>query len=228
MHPFVGLVAAYLLGSIPAAYLAGRLHGTDLRRHGSGNLGATNAWRLFGWKTGLPVYLFDMAKGALPVAMFPGMVDTSAKLEWSIVYGMAAILGHYKPIYLGGKGGGKGVATAAGVFAALAPLASLLAILAFGLVLGTTGYVSMGSLTGAVVLVLTIFVTQGARSPAFSLSVVVAAFVFWTHRPNIVRLARGDENRFGTPGQLGGAAMLGLAIAITLVAVAVSVAVGGI
>lgn len=227
MHPFVGFVAAYLLGSIPAAYIAGRLRGTDLRAHGSGNLGATNAWRLFGWKLGLPVYLFDMAKGAVPVALFPGRVDTDSPLFWAIAYGVAAILGHYKPIFLGGKGGGKGVATAAGVFAALAPIPTLLAVLSFGLILVSTGYVSMGSLTGAVVLASSIAISLGSRSPVFGLSVLVAAFVFWTHRPNIARLSRGDENRFKTPGQLGGVAMLGVAVGVTLVAAAVSVAVRG-
>ena len=227
MHPFVGFVAAYLLGSIPAAYIAGRLHGTDLRTHGSGNLGATNAWRLFGWKTGLPVYLFDMAKGAAPVVLFPGMMDTSARAEWAIGYGVAAIFGHYKPIYLGGKGGGKGVATAAGVFTALAPVAALLALTAFGVILAATGFVSMGSLTAAIVLVLSILITMGTRAPVFPLSLLIAAFVFWTHRHNITRLAHGEENRFGTPGQLGGAAMLGVAVGITLIAVAVSVAVRG-
>ena len=227
MHPFVGFVAAYLLGSIPAAYIAGRLHGTDLRTHGSGNLGATNAWRMFGWKTGLPVYLFDMAKGAVPVALFPGMMDTTAKTGWAIAYGVAAILGHYKPIYLGGKGGGKGVATAAGVFTALAPVAALLALAAFAVILAATGFVSMGSLTAALVLVVSIFITLGSATPVFPLSVMIAAFVFWTHRHNMTRLVRGQENRFGTPGQLGGAAMLGMAVGITLLAVVVSVAVRG-
>jgi glycerol-3-phosphate acyltransferase PlsY len=227
VHPFVGIVAAYLLGSIPAAYIAGRLRGVDLRKHGSGNLGATNAWRQFGWKVGLPVYLFDMAKGALPVALFPGMVDTSDPQLWALAYGVAAIVGHYKPIFLGGQGGGKGVATAAGVFAALAPIATMLSILTFGILLAATGYVSMGSLTASVVLVLALLITAGIRAPAFSMSVLVAAFVFWTHRANIARLARGDENRFATPGQLGGMAMLGTAVGVTLLAIAVSVAVHG-
>lgn len=225
MHPFVGLVAAYLLGSIPAAYIAGRLRGTDLRQHGSGNLGATNTWRMFGWKVGLPVYLFDMAKGAVPVAFFPGMVDTSSKTGWAIAFGIAAIVGHVRPVYLGGKGGGKGVATAGGVFLALAPVATVLSILAFAVILLATGYVSMGSLTAAVVLVLSLAVSVGIASPVFAMSVLVAAFVFWTHRANIGRLRRGDEHRFRTPGQVGGPTMLGVAVGVLVLAVAISLAV---
>lgn len=225
MHPFAGVVVAYLLGSIPAAYLAGRLKGVDLRKHGSGNLGATNAWRMFGWKVGLPVYVFDMAKGALPVALLPGMMDTSRPDFWAMIYGVAAIYGHYKPIYLGGRGGGKGVATAAGVFAALAPVATALSLLTFGIVLAASGYVSMGSLTAAVVLVIALAVTMGARAPAFGLSLLIAGFVFWTHRGNITRLARGDENRFATPGQLGGVPMVAMAAGAALLAIAISVVV---
>ena len=205
MHPSVGLALAYLLGSIPAAYIAGKARGVDLRLHGSGNLGATNAWRVLGWKIGLAVYLFDTAKGFVPAFFFPrwlhanAMEATNAEL-WAIAYGVAAILGHVQPLFLRGKGGGKGVATAGGVFLGLAPVALLASLAVFMIVLLTTGYVSLGSLIAAVVLPVVLGFTRGVQSPLFVVSVLLAAFVFYTHRANIARLRRGEESRFGRRG----------------------------
>jgi len=196
MHPAVGLVVAYLLGSIPAAYLAGKAHGIDLRTQGSGNLGATNAWRVLGWPTGLAVYAFDTLKGALPVLLLPGLLHAEPAAHWALGYGLAAIVGHVKPIFLLGRGGGKGVATAGGVFAALAPLALLVAFAVFAVVLLASGYVSLGSLSAAVALPIAIAVLYGVRAPLFGVSVLVALFVFWSHRANIGRLKRGEESRF--------------------------------
>jgi acyl phosphate:glycerol-3-phosphate acyltransferase len=191
----LSVLVAYLVGSIPAAYLAGKAKGVDLRKHGSGNLGATNAWRVLGWKIGLSVYLFDTLKGALPVLLLPHPA-ANADL-WKIAYGVAAIAGHVKPIYLGWKGGGKGVATAGGVFFALAPAALLVALGVFGAVFLASGYVSLGSLSAAAVLPVALLVRSGGRvTPVFVIGVLVAAFVFWTHRANIGRLRRGEENRF--------------------------------
>jgi glycerol-3-phosphate acyltransferase PlsY len=199
--PFVGLLVAYLLGSIPAAYIAGRLRGVDLRKVGSGNLGATNVTRVFGWKVGLPVYLFDTLKGALPVLLLPSLVlpatlgDTQYEL-WRLGFGIAAIVGHVRPVFLLGKGGGKGVATAGGVFLGLAPLPTLATLAVFAAVFGLTGYVSLGSLCAALALPVLLFVTRGPSSPIFVASLLVSAFVFWTHRANIGRLRRGEEHRF--------------------------------
>ena len=203
MHPALGLVGAYLLGSIPAAYVAGRMvKGIDLRRHGSGNLGATNVYRLLGGKVAAAVLLFDAAKGALPVALFPGLLlasDAAAerRLLWAIAYGVAAIAGHVRPIFLLWKGGGKGVATAAGVFAALVPVPALVAAVAWALVLWASGYVSLASLTAAAILPVAVGALLGPVSPLFFLALLVGAFVFWTHRANIGRLRRGEEHRFG-------------------------------
>src|ERR1700760_3348893 len=133
------IVASYLLGSIPAAYIAGKAKGVDLRKHGSGNLGATNVIRVLGAKIGIVVFAFDMAKGALPVLLFPSMVLARASAAdlagWlrnpvilGICCGVAAIAGHVRPIYLKFGKGGKGVATAAGVFVALAPLPTVLTL----------------------------------------------------------------------------------------------------
>ncbi|GAC1516868.1 MAG: glycerol-3-phosphate 1-O-acyltransferase PlsY [Gemmatimonadaceae bacterium] len=201
MHPGVLLAASYVAGSIPAAYLAGRAtKGIDLRQHGSGNLGATNVYRVLGAPIALAVFLVDVAKGALPVFLFPGWTDAPRPELWAIAYGVAAIAGHTRPIFLLGKGGGKGVATATGVFLALAPIAALVSFLTFVVVLRVSGYVSLGSLISAVALCLVAMVTPGAASPIFFVALLVTAFVFWTHRANIGRLRRGEEHRFGRRG----------------------------
>lgn len=196
------MVASYLAGSIPAAHIAGLSKGIDLRKQGSGNLGATNVMRVLGTKIGLLVFLFDMAKGAVPVLFFPWWIPVDALPMGSatiaaILCGVAAIAGHVRPIYLKFGRGGKGVATGAGVFLALAPIQTLLTLVVFAVVLLSSGFVSLGSLMSAVMLPILLAITVGVRSPVFMLSVAVAAFVFWTHRANIERLRNGEEHRFG-------------------------------
>ncbi|MEK6612018.1 MAG: glycerol-3-phosphate 1-O-acyltransferase PlsY [Gemmatimonadota bacterium] len=204
MNAAAAFALAYASGSIPAAYLAGRVvKGIDLRTVGSGNLGATNVYRALGAKVAGIVFLVDALKGALPAALLPAMVlppeamGTDRALWWALAFGVAAIAGHAKPVFLLWKGGGKGVATAAGVFAALAPLPFVLALAAFSLVLWRTGYVSAGSLTGAVVLPVALVVSLGVASPVTIVAVLVCLFVFWTHRANMARLRHGTEHRFG-------------------------------
>lgn len=203
MSPYLGLVLAYVAGSIPAAYIAGKVtRGIDLRQHGSGNLGATNVYRVLGAKVAVVVLLFDAAKGAVPVLWFPRLIappvsEAGTLTLWAIGFGIAAIIGHVRPVFLLWKGGGKGVATASGVFGALAPAAIAITLLVWLGVLVISGYMSLASLAGAVVLPVAIAVMGGLRSPLFAVSIVVAAFVFWTHRSNIGRLRRGEEPRFG-------------------------------
>jgi glycerol-3-phosphate acyltransferase PlsY len=206
MNVAAALVLAYASGSIPAAYVAGRVvKGIDLRTVGSGNLGATNVYRTLGAKVAVAVLLVDVLKGALPAALLPAAVlpaselGTDRALWWALMFGIAAIAGHAKPVFLLWKGGGKGVATAAGVFAALVPLQFGLALLFFALVLWRTGYVSAGSLTAAVVLPLALVFSRGLSSPVTIVSVLVCIFVFWTHRANMLRLRQGTEHRFGRP-----------------------------
>jgi glycerol-3-phosphate acyltransferase PlsY len=219
MHPALAVAIAYAAGSIPFAYLAGRARGIDLRKHGSGNLGATNVIRVLGAKIGLVVFAFDVAKGALPVLMLPQWTVGDLPPVWvAIACGVAAILGHTRPLFLLFRRGGKGVATAAGVFLALAPIQTLLTLIVFAVVLLSSGYVSLGSLISAALLPVLIAVTLGTRSPAFGLSAVVGLFVFWTHRANIARLRRGEENRFGKPGKAPSRRMAA-ALAIGLVVV---------
>jgi len=198
MHPAFGLLLGYLLGSIPFAYIAGKAaRGIDLRQHGSGNLGATNVYRTLGAKVASVVFVLDTLKGALPVLAVRQYAIGPHLDLWAIAAGVAAIVGHAKPIFLLWKGGGKGVATAGGVFLALAPIPTLASMATFVVVVLLSGYVSVASLTAAVVLPVVLAATTGVRSPLFVVSVVIAVFVFWTHRANIGRLRRGEEHRFG-------------------------------
>jgi acyl phosphate:glycerol-3-phosphate acyltransferase len=202
MHPAVGIAIAYLLGSIPAAYIAGKLtRGIDLRQHGSGNLGATNAYRVLGARVASVVMAFDAAKGAIPVLLFPRWIHTSQPDLWAMAFGVAAIVGHVRPIFLLWKGGGKGVATASGVFLGLAWLPTLLAFVVWLAVILRWGYVSLASLFAAVVLPVALIFTEGVRSPHFIVAASVGVFVFWSHRANIGRLRRGEEHRFGAKRQ---------------------------
>ena len=204
MSPIVGVLLSYLAGSVPSAYSAGKLRGVDLRKHGSGNLGATNVVRVLGPKIGGVVFLADLLKGFLPVFFLPSYTETIRPELWALVYGAAAILGHVKPIFLLGKGGGKGVATASGVFLALAPVPMLIAEGVWITAFYFTRYVSLASLLGAAVLPPAILIySRDPRSPVFIASVIIASFVFWTHRANIGRLRRGEEHRFVKKGSAG-------------------------
>ena len=187
---------AYLAGSIPFAFLAGKARGVDLREHGSGNLGATNAMRVLGTRIGGLVYVGDTLKGALPALLLPMVTATSYPDVWAIVYGVAAIFGHVKPIFLLGQGGGKGVATAGGVFFGLAWLPAVIALAAFAIVVGVTKFVSAGSIAAAIVLPLAILIVRGPHA-LFFISAAVSLFVIWMHRANISRLLRGTEPRIG-------------------------------
>lgn len=192
------IVVAYVIGSIPWAYLAGRLlKGVDLRKFGSGNLGTTNVLRLLGMPAAVTVYFLDAAKGALPVILLPPWFGFEPRGLVAILCGVAAILGHVKPVFLLWQGGGKGVATASGAFMGLTPIATLIALTAFLLVLVTVRIMSLASLTGAAVIPVAVGFVNGWRSPIFFVSLGVASFVAWMHRANIGRLRRGEEPRIG-------------------------------
>ena len=195
--PLWALGVAYLAGSFPTAYLVGKANGVDLRTVGSGNLGATNVFRTLGWKWGALVYVVDGLKGLLPTLLLPAAVGVAAGWPWGVLIGVLTIVGHVKPIFLLGRGGGKGVATASGVFFALAPVAGAWALGAFVVTVAFTRYVSLGSLVGAVVLPLTMLLQARAVTPLALVALTIGAFVFWTHRDNIRRLLRGEERRIG-------------------------------
>lgn len=197
----IGLLAAYVCGSTPSAYLAGRwLKGVDLRTIGSGNLGATNVYRELGVGPALVVLAVDALKGAIPTLVFPafvaGAADPAAREWWALAFGITAVAGHAKPVFLLWKGGGKGVATAAGVFLALTPTAMGLCFAVFVLVVTVTRFVSLGSVTAALSLPFFQWLTTGV-TPPLAASIAIAVFVTWTHRSNIQRIRAGTEPRFG-------------------------------
>jgi glycerol-3-phosphate acyltransferase PlsY len=198
MPPLVGLLAAYLLGAIPAAYLAGRLlEGIDLRNHGSGNLGTTNVYRVLGARAAIPVFIFDIAKGSAAAALLTHFTSSAHAATWGLAYGLVAIAGHIRSPWLRWSAGGKGVATALGVFGAIVPWATLAALAAWLVVFGMSRIVSVASLASAVVLPAAIAIVDGATSPVFFLGVVVSLVVVWMHRANIERLRHGEEHRVG-------------------------------
>jgi len=188
------LVLAYLVGGFPTSLLAGKIAGVDLREHGSKNLGATNVYRVLGWKYAIPVGLLDMAKGAIPVWLFAPRAGDSIWLP--LAMGAAAIAGHVFSPFTRFRGG-KGVATAAGAVLGLAPLPFLGSLLLWVAVLWATGYVSLASMTAAVAfpLLTKLFLPQAWLT--FFAGLVIAGFIVFTHRSNIRRLLDGTESRFG-------------------------------
>lgn len=188
------LLAGYLLGAIPTSYLVGRCaRGIDLRREGSGNLGATNAFRVLGWRLAVPVLVFDLLKGWIPAFYFPRWLGVGD--GWALAFGAAAIVGHVFSIYMKFRGG-KGVATSAGVLLAVAPWAALAGLAAWSLVVTWKKIVSLASITAALVVPLTVWLTQGP-GPVLWLACGLMVFVIYAHRANIGRLLRGEEYRFG-------------------------------
>jgi acyl phosphate:glycerol-3-phosphate acyltransferase len=199
------LVLAYLIGAFPSSVVLGRLfRGVDVRRVGSGNAGATNAWRVLGWRIGLAVMVLDVAKGAVAAAVIPRVVGCSSLpvslAAASIFCGFAAVLGHVFPIYIGFRGG-KGVATAAGMLVAVAPIPVAIAAGGFLLAVTTTGWVSLGSLVGAwcapIAATLVPPSRDGLSYPLLvGLTAALAVFITVTHRANVKRLLRGEEKKF--------------------------------
>ncbi len=194
------IIVAYLLGSIPFGLLIGRMRGIDIRQVGSCNIGATNVLRSVGKGWGILALLLDALKGYIPAAGFPWLLhelallaDTPAWLK--IACGCAAILGHNFPIYLRFKGG-KGVATSAGVLIGIAPQALLIGLGTFAVVFGISRFVSLGSITAAVVVPVAgffLYRQEGMLVPA--VLVVLGLLVIWRHKANIRRLLNGTENR---------------------------------
>lgn len=199
---WVFLALSYLIGATPTSYWVGRaVHGLDLREHGSGNLGATNALRVLGWKSAVPVVVVDIAKGWAPAALFPAVAGVA--FPWSFAFGVAAILGHMCSPWVGFKGG-KGMATGAGVFLALAPMAVGMGFLIWLVITWVTGYVSLASISVAAALPpLIAFTPHEGGVTLVWLTTVLAVFIVWKHRSNIGRLMRGEENRFRRAAESG-------------------------
>jgi glycerol-3-phosphate acyltransferase PlsY len=207
VNPFLLLILAYLLGATPTGLWVGkRFFGIDLRTVGSGNLGATNTFRVLGWKAALPVILVDVLKGWLPTWLFPRLAYAGTAWGWTLAFGAAAILGHVYSVWVRFRGG-KGVATSGGVFLALAPWAVLGATAAWTVTVWITRIVSLGSVVAALVLPLAVALTphQGGRALTW-FSVALGIFVIAAHRANLGRLARGEEHRFGRAPKSAGSA----------------------
>jgi len=194
MERAIALVVAYLVGSIPFALLLVKLAGRgDVRKVGSGNVGATNALRAAGWKIALPVALADIGKGVLAVVL---MREVTANPAWVYAAGVAAVVGHCFPVWLGFSGG-KGVATGGGVFLTLALLPTLIVAALWIVVFAISRIVSLASVSAAAAFPLVMYFIR-RPSPLVMIATVVAALVIiWRHRPNIRRLVRGEEPRIG-------------------------------
>ncbi|GAB4174322.1 MAG: glycerol-3-phosphate 1-O-acyltransferase PlsY [Geothermobacteraceae bacterium] len=186
------VIAAYLIGAIPTGAILARLAGIeDIRKVGSGNIGATNVYRTAGRKLGVLTLLGDALKGLLPVlavqaAGFPAVTV-------ALVAG-AAFVGHCYPVYLGFKGG-KGVATALGILLVLSPLTVLCAFVLFVALVWTTRFVSLGSISAAAAAPVLVLLFEDSNA-TFAVTLFIAALVIWRHRANIDRLIKGTENRF--------------------------------
>ena len=192
------IFVAYLLGSIPFGLLIGRMRGIDIRQVGSCNIGATNVMRSVGKGWGILTLLLDALKGYIPAAAFPLLLMQAGLLDdqhaWlKIACGCAAILGHNFPVFLRFKGG-KGVATSAGVLLGIAPLALLIGLGAFAVVFATSRFVSVGSITAAIIVPLAGFWLYEGRLIPIVLT-VLGLLVIWRHKANIRRLLNGTENR---------------------------------
>ncbi|NBO91760.1 MAG: glycerol-3-phosphate 1-O-acyltransferase [Planctomycetia bacterium] len=197
------LLVSYLVGAIPFGYVIARSRGVDLLSQGSKNIGATNVGRVMGLWWGVLVFTLDFLKGAGPVFAAGIMADESTGLQdfTRTMAGVAAFIGHLFPVYLGFRGG-KGVATGAGVAAVLVPWLWTIVLLVWAVVLLTTRYMSLASLTGAVLLIVLRLTTNsdawsGSNIVITTFCVVASVAVIVRHTPNIRRLINGTENRLG-------------------------------
>jgi glycerol-3-phosphate acyltransferase PlsY len=206
-----GLIAAYLLGSVPFGYLAGRLRGIDIRTVGSGNIGATNVARACGKPLGIAVFILDAAKGcaaAGPSAWLVlrlGGIDPTSLLHNGLgpLYALAVCAGHVWPVFLGWRGG-RGVATAAGALLAIAPLPALIGLATWAVLAAIFRYVSLASMVAAATTagVSAGLSARGARLaqewPVWGLCAALAVLIIVRHRANIRRLIRGEEPKIGS------------------------------
>ena len=198
------LVGSYLLGSIPFGYLAGRIAGVDIRKVGSGNIGATNVLRVLGKRYGYPVFVLDFLKGlgAVRIAMaitMAGRLGSTSPEVVGVLAAVSAVIGHSFPIWLKFRGG-KGVASSAGALFGLMPLATVIGAAIWILTFLLTRYVSVASVTSAVALPVVIaimtWLNQTDGKVLFYSSLCIAALVIWRHHSNLSRLVRGTEPRF--------------------------------
>ena len=197
-------LVSYLLGSIPAGYLAGRIAGIDIRHAGSGNIGATNVTRVLGKRYGYPVFIVDFLKGLVAVSISiliekraqPISVPTDL---FGIVAAISCVIGHSFPVWLSFKGG-KGVATSMGALFGLVPFVALIGVAVWVITFEMTRYVSVASMTAALAVPISILILMPLKQTGgvvlLYLSICLAALVIFRHRSNLSRLVRGTEPRF--------------------------------
>jgi glycerol-3-phosphate acyltransferase PlsY len=192
MNVGLQIISAFFLGSVPFGLIVSRFYSVDIRKLGSGNIGATNVYRNLGKIAGILTFVFDLTKGILPILFFRLFSEVTVELQ--CILGLAAILGHCFSPFLKGNGG-KGVATSFGVFLYLDFFSALIAFCSFLGVFFTTGFVSLGSLISTVVLFISSLYFNGLSAISF-ISLVVVFIVSFRHKENIKRLISGKENRF--------------------------------
>ncbi len=192
--------AAFFLGAVPNAYIIGTwLKGVDLRKEGSGNVGATNAFRVLGKRIGMLILILDMLKGFVPAMFFVSLFSVPNiglhQIDMAFLVGLAAVLGHIFTPFLNFKGG-KGIATSIGVFLAVVPLAMLIMLGIIIPVIVLTRIVSIGSLTGAFLMPPLIKIFHPDASLLFYLTILLSLLIVYRHRDNIKRLLKGAEKKF--------------------------------
>ena len=197
------IILSYLAGSIPTSIICSKLfRGIDIREHGSGNAGATNAIRVLGWKVGVLVLIFDIGKGVLATLLISRIAIDVIPLPHDLVQiiaGLSAVLGHIWTIFAGFKGG-KGVGTAAGMLFSLYPFAGLICLAIFAIVLATFRYVSLSSISAAIsfpIIVVLFKDWRGYSDYLLYFAIFIAILIVVTHRSNIKRLINGEEGRVG-------------------------------
>ena len=196
MDKIILSVVAYLLGAIPFGLLVAKSRGINIREHGSGNIGATNVFRVVGKGWGVFTFVLDALKGFIPAFFFPMFIALENRPEWiGVVFGIVAILGHSFPVYVGFKGG-KGVATSAGMLLGVAPAAVGIGFLCWIICIFASRIVSLSSILAAVAVGTSAWFLELHMVIRIALT-VLGVLVIWLHRANIKRLMNGTENRFG-------------------------------
>lgn len=204
MERLICLAIGYLFGIFQTGYIYGMINHVDIRKHGSGNAGTTNALRTLGWKAGVITFIGDCLKCVLAVVLVRLIFADSSHVELLAIYaGLGAVLGHNFPFYLNFKGG-KGIASTAGLILAVNPVMFLIIAVVFIAIVWFTQYVSLGSLVIMVLFVIQVVIygqmggfglAVGELYEFYAIAVVLAALAFWRHRANIKRLMTGTENK---------------------------------
>ena len=204
MERLICVAIGYLFGLFQTGYIYGMINHVDIRKHGSGNAGTTNALRTLGWKAGAITFIGDCLKCVLAVVLVRFIFADSSHVELLAIYaGLGAVLGHNFPFYLNFKGG-KGIASTAGLILAVNPVMFLIVAIVFITIVWFTQYVSLGSIVIMVLFVIQVVIygqmggfglTGGELYEFYATAIVLAALAIWRHRANIKRLATGTENK---------------------------------